>query len=92
MASEDILHFNAVRLRVTGSGSLDMVFKSLDDVITKTLAPLAMSMATGREPRVLTNFKSQRAKLEISVDLIDEYFSINKLIVFVKPLWADYPG
>lgn len=90
--SENILHFGAVRMRVTGSGNLVMVFRALDDQANSTLATLAMSSATDREPRVLANFVNQRALLELSTTAIDETFRINRIIVFAKPLWTEYPG
>ncbi len=87
---EPILHFGAVRLRITGAGNLDMQFQSLDTVKTQTLAPLPMSSVTDREPVKLANFKSQRAMLKISTDEINEIFRINRIILFVKPLWSQY--
>ena len=89
---EDIVHFGGVRLRVTGSGNLDMTFKSLDDVDTQTLVPIIMSSTSAREPTRLANFISQRGRLQISTNAIDETFRINRVIVFAKPIWTQFPG
>ena len=90
--AEEIVHFGAVRLRVTGSGNLDLQFRSLDDIDTQTLAPIVMSATTAREPVRLANFISQRGMLKISTDVINETFRINRIILFVKPIWSEYPG
>jgi hypothetical protein len=90
--AEEIVHFGAVRLRVTGVGNLDMEFLSLDSVDTQTLAPLAMQTTTGREPVRLANFISQRGMLKLSTNAISESFRINRIILFVKPIWSEYPG
>lgn len=90
--AEEILHFAGVRIRVTGSGNLDMQFLSLDDVDSQVLTPLVMSNITAREPTRLSNFISQRGALKISTNVINETFKINRIIVFVKPLWSQFPG
>ena|SRR5690349_5151523 len=91
-SSEVIQHFGAVKLRITGSGNLDSQFLSLDGALTQSLTPIAMSVNSGREPRILANFITERARLEISTDQIDEYFNINRMLIFVRPIWTEYPG
>lgn len=90
--SEEILHFAGVRMRVTGAGNLDLHFASLDNIDVQTLAPLVMSATTAREPTRLANFISQRGSLRVGTDVIDETFRINRIIVFAKPIWSQYPG
>ena len=89
---ELIHHLAAVRMRINGSGSLDMVLSSLDDVQTQTLVPFTMASTTYIEPTRLANFKSQRIKLRISVNEIDEWFQIRRIILFAKPVEASYPS
>jgi len=89
---EEILHYGGVRMRVTGSGFLDMSFLSLDEVEVKALVPFTMSATTAREPTRLANFISQRAMLKISTDTINESFKVNRIIIFAKPLWSNFPG
>lgn len=87
----NILHFGAVRFRITGSGSLISYLRSLDDVRNQQLVDLTMQSVTNREPVVLANFKEQRAQLELSVVEIDETFTISKIIIFIKPTETGYP-
>lgn len=89
---EAVMHWNSVRLRVTGSGILRMTYQSLDNVKANTLTPLNMSAATDRQPVVLANFINQRAKLRIETNAIDEVFSINRIILFTKRTWSQYVG
>ena len=89
---ELIHHIAGIRMRITGSGSLDMTVSSLDDVNSVALQPFVMAATNYIEPLRLTNFKSQRIKLRFSVDVIDEWFQIRKIIVLVKPVEADYPS
>lgn len=90
--SEEIVHFAGVRMRVTGSGNLDLQFLSLDNVESQTLTPLTMSTTNAREPTRLANFISQRGMLKISTNAINETFKINRIILFVKPIWSQFPG
>lgn len=87
----EILHCNAVRLRVTGSGNLALILRSLDEVNTSTLAEITMAATTAVQPTQLANFSSQRICLELGTDAIDETFTISKIVIFVKPLYSELP-
>ena len=93
---ESINHFNGCRLRVIGEGDLQVaVYAPLgdnQDSLVETLIPYGMSPGTSRQPTLLMNTRQQRASLEIKVTEIDEWFQINRLVVFVKPLFTQFPG
>lgn len=90
--AENILHFGAVRLRVTGSGSLRMQLIDLDETGTETLVPLTLASAPGREPTRLCNHKTQRVKLKLFTTAIDEVVRVNRIILYAKELYTSYPG
>lgn len=87
-----INHYIGVRMRVTGSASMQMRFLSLDEVVTSTLLPLTITPTNSREPFRKANFKQQRIQLEIKITTINEYFEISKIVIFSKPSAASYPG
>lgn len=89
---ENIDHFTAVRMRVVGSGNLDMVLYSHDDILNQELVPFTMAGATNIQPTRLANFIQQRAMLNISVDEINEWFRINRIIVYTKEFATSFPG
>jgi len=89
---ELISHFTGVRLRVNGTGSLQMRLISLDDQREQVLVPLAMNPLPGKEPLRLSNFNEQRAYLELKTTAIDEVMRVNRVIVFAKSLYTDYPN
>jgi hypothetical protein len=89
---ELISHFTGVRMRVVGSGELEMKLISLDDVEEFEMVPFTLASTTNREPFRLANFNQQRALLEGKTDTINEVFRINRIILFCKPLWTDYPS
>ena len=92
-AGEYISHFNGVRLRLTGSGNLDVTIYSLDDVKSFTPgSPLIMADPTDREPLKKLSLMTQRASIEFSTDEINEYFRINRIIIFSRPVFANFPG
>jgi len=91
-SGENISHFTAVRLRVTGTGNLRMSLYSLDDVNSQTLEPLTMASATNIQPTRLANFNEQRASLRIGTTGFQEYFRINRVILFSKEIYTSYPG
>jgi hypothetical protein len=87
----EVLHFNAVRLRVTGSGNLQLFLRSLDDTNNIQLSSVPMLSTTNIEPTVLANFIDQRGQLEIRTTEIDEVFTVSKIIIFIKPIASGYP-
>lgn len=89
--AEDILHFGAVRYRLNGVGVLKHRFVDADESTSEELKPTPIEN-NGREPLRLSNFKSQRAKLRVYTTEIDEQVKINRIILFVKQLWSQYPG
>ena len=89
---ENIQHFSTVRLRVTGQGSLKMVVHSLDFMRFKTLTPLALESRSRIQPNRIVNFVEQRACFEFQVTDIDEYFRINRIVVFMKEIYTSHPG
>jgi hypothetical protein len=91
MPGENLLHYNAVRMRLNGSGNLKMTLYSLDDVNSQELDPFVMASATNIQPTRICNFIEQRAQLEIYTDELNTYFKINRILVFAKELFSSYP-
>lgn len=93
MSKDDVIvHYTSVRMRVTGTGNLEMRMISQDDVYTQTLSPFVMSTTTNIRPTRLMNFQHQRAALEGKTTTINARFSINKIIIFAKAVFSEYPG
>jgi hypothetical protein len=89
--AESYLHFGAIRLRLTGVGNLVPYFIGLDNTIVSPLTAIPMSYVSGKEPTRLANAKGQRMRLKLTTTQVDEFFQINRLVVFVKELWQDIP-
>lgn len=91
-SGEQISHFAAIRVRVTGTGNLLMSVYSLDDVRSKTLVPFVMASASRIIPTRLVNFTEQRASFELKTTVIDEYMRVNRIVIFQKEVFTSYPG
>jgi hypothetical protein len=87
----ELIHFGAVRLRVTGSGSLLQYLKSLNDISVSQLETLTMAATTDREPTALAAFISQRGYYQLQTSNINETFNVSKITVFAKPIATGYP-
>lgn len=90
-SGEGLIHFNAVRLRVNGTGNLKLTLFSLDDEFEEQMSDLPMRESSGIEPTMPTNFITQRASLEIKTTNINEYLKINRIIIFGKEVFTSYP-
>lgn len=91
-SGESISHFAAIRIRVVGAGQLQMFIFSLDDVKYKKLVSFVLQQRTRIIPTRIVNFKEQRASFEIKTTGTNEYFRINRIIVFSKECDSSYPG
>lgn len=89
--AEDILHFTAVKLRVSGQGKLNMELLGLDDVDSFELIPLTLESRPGKQPTTLANLITQRAKLKLSTNKMNDAVVINRIILYAKPIYSSYP-
>ena len=93
---EYINHYNAIRVRVKGTGDLRLRLLSLPDnnevQREQILTPIDMDNIGRNIPTVLANFKEHAAQLEIKTTEIDEQFVINRIIIYVLPTETSYPG
>jgi len=85
-------HVVSVKLRVIGSGSLQLSLSDLDDIQTETLVPITMAATTRFEPLRLANFQSQRIRLVGKTTQLGEYFKIQRILLFAKPVAQEYPA
>ena len=88
---DSIVHFTSLRMRITGSGQLKMTMFSQDDVFSSPLVPFTMKAVTNIRPTRLMNFLHQRACLEGTTTETGEWFSINKIVIYAKEVFTDYP-
>lgn len=91
-SGELINHFSAVRVRVVGVGSLELALYSYDDVVSTTLIPITMASATNIVPTRLTNFLQHRASLEMKTTVINDDMRVNRIIIFSKPVFSEWPS
>jgi hypothetical protein len=85
-------HVVGVRMRVTGSGNMDLSLTDYDDIQTQNLVPIIMTATTRIEPLRLANFQSQRIRLVGGVSEINEWFQIQRILIFAKPVAQEYPA
>lgn len=88
----ELVHFGIVRMRVTGTGNLQLFLHSLDDAShSNTLVSTPMQLLTNREPTTLANFIDQYGQLHILTTIEDEVFEVSKIVMFVRPVASGYP-
>lgn len=85
-------HVVGTRLRVVGSGNLQLSLTDLNDVQTQNLVDLPMLNPNRFEPTRLANFQSQRIRLTGRVTVLNEWFEIHRIIIYAKPVAVEYPS
>lgn len=91
-SQDNINHYTALRMRIIGNGNLAMTMYSQDDIYSTTLVPFTMKASTNIRPTRLMNFQHQRAYLKGSTTSINEWFRINKIVIYAKEVFVDYPN
>ena len=89
--SESIAHCAAIRANITGSGNLKFTLIGYNDIHSQLLNDKALETATNKQLTALANFKDQRMQIEFRTTEADEYFTIDKIIPFVKVVACGYP-
>jgi hypothetical protein len=84
-------HYNAVRLRVTGSGTLKGQLQTMNEIYTDTFANLTLQATDDSSPVLLANLTSERASLYLYTDQIDDQFAISRIVVFLKQVATSFP-
>lgn len=89
--AEDLVHFTGIRLRLQGSGNF---IPSIEDLGGNSISMRALSMnvETAIEPTRLCNKITQRARIRLKTTEIDEYFIVNRLIIYIKPIYTSLPS
>jgi len=85
-------HFVGIRLRVEGSGNLQLRLISPSEVRQNVLVPLVMQSPTDETKTKLANLKAERTQLEFKTTEIDEIFSLSKIMIYYKPVSDGNPG
>jgi hypothetical protein len=91
-SGESTSHFSSIRIRVDGFGDLQLAVYSLNDLRSKSMAPLVMAQKARFSPTRLVNFVEQRASFEMKTVNENDRFRINRIVIFSKELYKSYPG
>lgn len=92
-SGENICHIDSIRMRVIGTGNLRLSLHSLQNVRSQVCPnPILMAAVTDIEPTRGFNFLSQRMALKVQTTEIDEFFRINRIIIFAREVFTSYPG
>ena len=90
--NESILHFGALRFRITGTGQMTATVYNLDKTQSFTPNSIQMDGIDGSEPLILTNLNTQRAILRMETNTQGAYFEVSRIVLYQKPIWEDYPS
>lgn len=84
-------HFNPVRIRVLGSGNLQVFLFDTGLINNSELDAKTMSLTSAKSVNYLSNFTAERACLLIMTTEEDEYFSVDNMWVYGKPSRNSFP-
>jgi hypothetical protein len=82
-----LVHFDSLRLRIRGLGSLQIKLSGEDEADQQVLVPLDLELLPGREFLRLANLVNEKCMVELKTQ--GGKFSINKLVLFAAPVYAE---
>jgi hypothetical protein len=85
-------HFAGIKLRVKGSGNLQISVQGEDDINSTTYNSIILSANPGLEPDRLINFTNEKCAIKLRVSLFGEWFNLSRLDVWAKELWLRRAG
>jgi hypothetical protein len=88
---DNINHYAGVRYRINGTGNLLTTLLGQDSVLVTPLANAVLAANPGREPYLLANLLSQKARLQFKTSAINESIRMNRIIMFIKEMYSGYP-
>jgi hypothetical protein len=87
-----INHFNAIKLRCTGFGSLQIDVYGEDSSRHQSLLSLPLSPSPGYEPYRLMNFINEKMSVRLRTSFSDEYFKLSQLYVWAREIYLSRPN
>jgi len=85
-------HYSMIHLRLLGNGALKITLFSEDQSATANPPSITMAQTPGREYDRLINFVNEKMSAKFRVSSFGEWFMIDELIIFAKPLWLRRPA
>ena len=86
-----IWHHTGIRLRIKGSGALDIAVGGEDFVQTAFASSLLLSPTPGRELFRGFNFVNEKCAVKLTMDGINEYFRMTKFVLYSSIEWETRP-
>jgi hypothetical protein len=84
---ESVCHFHAVRMRVVGSGVLQINIQNADKTINVDCPSLVLATSPGKSLTRIFNVVSEMASPRIRMNNINEKFKLTRFVMFVKTVW-----
>lgn len=88
---DTIRHFTGVRLRVKGSGDLQVTGKGLDGVSTFNAGTVTITASPGKPYFKGFNFVNERCSVKLRMNLVNEKFTLTKMTLPLSELYEGRP-
>jgi len=87
-----ISHFGGLKLRVIGSGNLQINLTGEDGSNSQDPPGITLSTNSGAEPDRLINFINEKCSIKLRVSFPGEKFNLSKVTLYARPLWLRRPS
>lgn len=85
---EWINHFGRLQFKAVGSGTLSITLSGEDGSNPTTAPSITLAAAPGLEPESLINYQNEKMAVKCRVSSFDNWYTISKLVIYAKGLWA----
>ena len=86
-----INHLGVIRGEFQGEGNLVVTTFSQGSKEFELSAPIVLIEDSDEYSETLSGFQKQRIQVEFATEVMDEWFNVSDIVVFIKPVASGYP-
>lgn len=90
--SEAVSHFDSIRLRLRGSGTLLITLTGEDEVLTLSPTSITSLALPGRALIRKFNFANERMSVKLEVNSAGDWFNVARLVSYANEQFAERPA
>lgn len=91
MAENSLLHLGLFKMRVTGSGGMNLQLRTFDQLNQVDLPPFTLTTTAQYLQQRLTNYIGQGIILKGSAQALNSTCRVQDITLFLKPIYNEIP-
>lgn len=91
MPENALIHLGLIKMRVTGTGGMNLQLRTFDQLNQVSLIPFSLNSTEQYLLQRLTNYTGQGIIFRMSAKEINDTCRVQDVTLFVKPIYSEIP-